>query len=137
MLTWLTIIYLGPVFLTSLFGIDPIHGIIPATADLDFFYKLLGGFVGGTILFALLLRYIIEAVRWILGLVFNPLRKNVWRPSKEYSKTAGVNLLRMSKETFTTQVGSRTGGVEQAGREDIENPEPVDRAEERIPSVFQ
>ncbi len=39
------------------------HGIIPDTADLDLFYKLLGGLEGGTILFALLLRYIIDAVR--------------------------------------------------------------------------
>jgi hypothetical protein len=116
-LTWLTIIYLGPALVTGLFGMS--HDIIPETAGNHFFYWLLGGLAGGTILFALLLRYIIEAVRWTISLLLNPLRKTVLRPTKEYARAMATELWKKSKDVFDPY-GRGMTKPERAKRWDLE-----------------
>jgi hypothetical protein len=66
-LTWLTIIYLAPSFLTGLFGMD--RDIVPKSEGLRTFMWLLVTLVAATVLFALCLRFILEQFRRLWGTI--------------------------------------------------------------------
>ncbi|KAK4445134.1 hypothetical protein QBC34DRAFT_429266 [Podospora aff. communis PSN243] len=77
MLAWLTIIYLGPSL--GLFGMSN-NAILNDDSSANF-YRLLGGLLGGTLLFALCLSTIIAIIRFFWRLATYPVRR-VWGTGK-------------------------------------------------------
>ena len=93
------------------------HGIVPESEGWHTFSWMLGALVGGTLVFAFCLRYIIEAIR---RLILNPFARWVYRPTRGFLGEAAARAVEQATDMYTSFRLRHNGEYERGP--DIETP---------------